>query len=113
MHGPRSTALTLAACALACAGGCANSRQFRCPTPGPLPPVNVEGPSQERFDPFADQQLGPDTFTRPPDFENNRPNQRRQVGGGFGRGVRPPVTPGQGPLDPFPGLGGTYPNVVR
>ena len=108
MHGRTLPALALAACALACAGGC-NPRTFRLPTAGPLPPVRVEGPSQERFDPFADDDLGPETFTRPPDFENNRPEQRRQIGGG----VRPAVTPGQGPLDPFPGLGGRYPNVVR
>ena len=101
----RTAPLIVSAAALA-ACGCA-SRDFRCPTPF-LPPVGVEGPSQERFDPFADDDLGPETNTRPPDYLNGRPATRRQFPTGP---VRPPA--GQGPLSPFPGLGGLYPDAVR
>lgn len=99
-------AMTLfAAALLAC--GC-NPRFTRLPNPGPLPPVNIEGPSQERFDPFAADDIGPETFTRPPDYQNARPDARAR----FPAGVRrPPAS--QGPLNPFPGLGGLYPDAVR
>ena len=97
----------LACCAGAPLAGC-NPFITRLPTAGPLPPVQVEGPSQERFDPFASEDLGPDTFTRPPDFQNGRDDRRTLLENR--RAPRPPA--GQGPLDIFPGLGGRYPNVV-
>ena len=92
-----------AAAIVAC--GC-NPRFTRLPNIGPLPPIGVEGPSQERFDPFADDDLGPETFTRPPDYLNGRPDARTRPAP-----FRPPA--GQGPLSPFPGLGGRYPDAVR
>ena len=100
--------LALAAAALCCAAGC-NPRYVRMPDLGPLPPPPYEGPSQERFDPFADEDLGPETFTRPTDFQNGRDENRTLLQNR--RAPRPPA--GQGPLNPFPGLGGRYPNVVR
>ena len=100
------TALPLIAGAvLAC--GC-NPRFTRLPDLGPLPPPGVEGPSQERFDPFADDDLGPETNTRPPDFRNGRPGLRGQLPSG-----RVGAPAGQGPLNAFPGLGGLYPDAVR
>ena len=54
--------------------------------------------------PFADDDLGPETHTRPPDYLNGRPATRRQFPTGP---ARPPA--GQGPLNPFPGLGGLVP----
>ena len=107
MHGRRMLFPALLAAALPCAAGC-NPRTTRLPAPGPLPPVAIEGPSQERFDPYADQDLGPDTFTRPPDFENGRDETRTLLQNR--RGARPPAS--QGPLNAFPGTGGRYPNVV-
>ena len=95
---------SVAAALLLAAGGC-NPRTTRLPDFGPLPPIQVEGPSQERFDPFADDDLGPETNTRPPDYLNGRPDAR----------TRPAPGPAgsQGPLTPFTGLGGRYPDVVR
>ena len=95
----------IAAAALAC--GC-DPRFTRLPDLGPLPPVQVEGPSQERFDPFADRDIGPETFTRPPDYQNGRPETRSQ----FPTGA-PRAPASQGPLNAFPGLGGRYPDAVR
>ena len=107
MHGRRHILPPLAAAVAVALCGC-NPRNTRLPVPGPLPPVRIEGPSQERFDPFADEDLGPDTFTRPPDFQNGRDNTRTLLENR--RGGRPPAS--QGPLNAFPGLGGRYPNVV-
>ena len=113
MHGRRSPrsprpSLAASACALCLAAVGCNPFVTRLPVPGPLPPPPVEGPSQERFDPFADEDLGPETFTRPTDFQNNRAETRTLLQNR--RAPRPPA--GQGPLDAFPGLGGLYPNVV-
>ena len=105
MTRPRPLPPCVAAAVLAAACGC-NPRFTRLPDLGPLPPPGIEGPSQERFDPFADEDLGPETNTRPPDYLNGRPNLRQL---GPVRGA--PAS--QGPLMPFPGLGGRYPNVVR
>ncbi len=88
--------------------GCSPYRT-RLPNVGPLPPTAYEGPSQERFDPFPDEDMGPETFTRPTDFQTGRDENRTLLQNR--RAPRPPA--GQGPLDAFPGLGGLYPNVVR
>ena len=106
MPGARVVAASLVF--LAVAAGC-NPFTTRQPVCGPLPPVTIEGPSQERFDPFADEDLGPDTFTRPPDYLRGRDNARTLLQ----NSPRPVPITGQGPLNPFPGLGGPYPNSVR
>ena len=114
MHGRRfSVPPRLIVAVLCCATawgllGC-NPRTTRMPNYGPLPPEYIEGPSAERFDPFPDEEMGPDTFTRPTDFQNGRDENRTLL-----QNRRAPSPPaGQGPLNPFPGLGGRYPNVVR
>ena len=101
---PRLLGLTVLAAAAA-ATGC--SPQFtRYPSLGPLPPERVERASQERFDPFPDDDLGPETFTRPQDYQNERTEQRKTLGSPRGG------TPYPG--DPFlSGAAAGYPGVVR
>ena len=114
MHGRRMPTsarplIALACCALGLAAPGCNPRTTRTPNYGPLPPPYIEGPSAERFDPFADEDMGPETFTRPTDFQNGRDETRTLL-----QNRTAPAPPaGQGPLNPFPGLGGRYPNVVR
>ncbi|MEM9702542.1 MAG: hypothetical protein AAF907_08870 [Planctomycetota bacterium] len=93
---------------LAAPAGC-NPFTTRTPNLGPLPPPFIEGPSQERFDPFPDEDLGPDTFTRPIDYQIGRDENRTLLENRTA--PRPPAS--QNPLDMFPGNGGLYPNVVQ
>ncbi|QDT16121.1 hypothetical protein [Alienimonas californiensis] len=114
MHGrrfPISARPLIAALGCALCGATLGCNPFatRLPTPGPLPPPYIEGPSQERFDPYADEDMGPDTFTRPTDFQTGRDDTRTLL-----QNRRAPAPPaGQGPLDMFPGPAGLYPNVVQ
>ncbi|MFH5805830.1 hypothetical protein [Alienimonas sp. DA493] len=114
MHGRRISILRrlpIALCGGALCGATLGCNPFatRLPTPGPLPPTYIEGPSQERFDPYADEDMGPETFTRPTDFQTGRDETRTLL-----ENRRAPAPPaGQGPLEPFPGTGGLYPNVVE
>ncbi|WP_171184029.1 hypothetical protein [Alienimonas chondri] len=97
------------ACALCGATLGCNPFVTRTPDFGPLPPPPIEGPSQERFDPFPDEDMGPETFTRPTDFQNGRDENRTLL-----QNRRAPAPPSrQNPLDMFPGTGGLYPNVVE
>ena len=97
--------LPAAAFAAAAAAGC-NPQFTRYPRLGPLPPEPFERSSQERFDPFPDDDLGPETFTRPQDYQNERGEQRKSLG--TTRGFDP------APADPFlSGATRDYPGVVR
>ncbi|WP_310821190.1 hypothetical protein [Stratiformator vulcanicus] len=72
------TAAGLAALAVS-ATGCFNAAKTRLPSVG-LPPDPVERQSLQRFDPFPDQSIGPDTDSRPRDFQSTYGDQRRLTG---------------------------------
>ena len=86
--------------------GCLNPMTTRLPTLG-LPPEPVERTSLERFDPFADPDLGPDTESRPRAFQQNLDNQRRQ----FGTNVLGPASTITEPR--LPSAEYQYPNSVH
>ena len=74
--------------------GCLNPATTRLPTCG-LPPASVERRSLGHFDPFPNPDLGPETFSRPPDFVQPRDPERQAREGQLLRGVpATPVPPG-------------------
>lgn len=75
--------------------GCLNPYETRLPTVG-LPPNVVEERSLQRFDPFADPEIGPATEARPREFRENVNDLRRlpaPVGFGGVPFAPPPATP--------------------
>ena len=87
--------------------GCPNPSNTRFPTLAPSPPA-LERRSYERHDPFPNENLGPETFTRPREFEEQRTEPRRA------RESQP--VPGLFPTAPIgplpPSAGRVYPEAV-
>jgi hypothetical protein len=93
--------LPLALLALA---GCPNPANTRFPTLAPRPPA-VERQSFQRHDPFPNENLGPETFTRPREFQEQREEPRRAREAQPVPGVLVPETLG-------PPTGANYPDAV-
>ena len=87
--------------------GCMTPWNTRFPTFYRDPP-EVERQSYERFDPFPDEELGPDTMTRPRSFIDQRDMPRRAAEGRMWQGAEPQL----GPAAPLPPSAGEYPNAV-
>lgn len=79
--------------------GCGRSTTYRAQRPTPY----------DRFDPFPDASMGPDTGGRPREFVQQREKPRRDVEGRmFASGFAPPSPPAPGiPVGPPP----AQPNV--
>ena len=94
MKGTRT--LALAGTAWLAAAGCINPRTTELPTLRPSRPPAAERRSLERFDPFPDPTLGPETETRPESFQRGREPQRRAQENQHFQGAAPagPVAPG-------------------
>lgn len=89
------------------ATGCVNPGRTQLPTVAPGPPA-AERRSLERFDPYPDRTLGPETFTRPSEFRQGRAPQRQAAENRLLQGTPTPAAP--------PGYStGAYrdPDVVR
>jgi hypothetical protein len=113
MFARRNLLLVTVAC---CAAGCLNPRTTRLPTVAGADPrfeprvqQQVEGRSLERHDPFPSESAGPQTFTRPRSYLDDRSNIRRTREEALLRGmdrngvVAPPPSSKQEP----------YPDTVR
>ena len=73
-------------------------------------PPEFERQSYERFDPYPDENLGPDTMTRPRGFVAPRTMPRKAIEGRMLQGTQ------QGPSAPMPSpppSSGNYPDAVR
>jgi hypothetical protein len=76
------------AAALAGLAGCPNPMTTRLPTLAPAPNA-AERQSQGHFDPYPDPNLGPETNTRPRDFQMPRTQQRQASEGRMFQGAPP------------------------
>jgi hypothetical protein len=91
---------------VAVSSGCVNPMNTSLPTFQPTPP-RVEAARYRLHDPFADEDLGPDTATRPRAFQEQRAEPRRTLEGRSLLGVDPFYNV---PTDPP--LSSAYPNSV-
>ena len=86
--------------------GCPAPQTTRLPTLEQGHPL-VEKRSMERHDPFPDRELGPDTYARPREFNDQRTQTRRALEERMLQGMQ-----GVGPAPPqIPGA--QYPDAVR
>ena len=86
--------------------GCLNPFNTRFPTVGTAPPP-VEARSYTLHDPFPDEDVGPDTMTRPRGFEEPRAEPRKTLEGRALLGLEPV------PNSTIPPSSFNYPNTVR
>ncbi len=91
------------------ASGCPTPMTTRLPEIAPRDP-RVEKKSFERFDPFPDPDLGPDTLARPLGFQTERTQERRNYEDRIFQG-RPRETAPGGPA--FPPSGARYPESLQ
>ncbi|MBW3539998.1 MAG: hypothetical protein KY476_07005 [Planctomycetes bacterium] len=87
------------ALAVLCAGGCITPWNTRLPTFAPSDPA-VERRLYQVHDPFPDQELGPETMTRPRAYEEERPQPRQIQEGRTFRDLAVPAGPSLPPLAP-------------
>jgi hypothetical protein len=95
----------LVAIAIACLAGCPTPDNTRFPTLAPRPPA-IERQSYQRHDPYPNENLGPETFTRPREFREQREEPRRVREGQPLPGVFVPETIGP------PATGAQYRDAV-
>ncbi len=104
----RTRLLRLGAMGLAVAiAGCPNPQTTRLPTLAPQNPY-AERAASQRHDPFPLDDLGPETYVRPPDFEDPRSQPRRAQDGQLYRGL----PEGAVGTPPIPSSGYRYPDAV-
>ncbi|WP_166820150.1 hypothetical protein [Thalassoroseus pseudoceratinae] len=89
------------------ATGCVTPFNTELPQVAPTPQP-IERAKYRLHDPFADADAGPDTFTRPPSFQEQRPEPRRTL---EGRNMLE-ADPFLGPTLP-PAVSSDYPDAVQ
>ncbi len=97
----------LIGCLMTMSVGCVTPFNTELPQVAPTPPP-IERAKYRLHDPFADEDAGPDTFTRPPSFQEQRAEPRRTLEGRTMLGADPFL----GPTLPPP-VSSNYPEAVQ
>jgi hypothetical protein len=92
---------------VAVSSGCVNPMNTSMPTFQPAHP-RVEGVRYRLHDPFADENLGPETVTRPPSFQDQRAEPRQSLEGRTLLGVDPFYN-----VPTAPPLSSNYPGSIQ
>ena len=99
--------LVAVACVMTFATGCVTPFNTELPQVAPTPSP-IERAKYRLHDPFADEDAGPDTFTRPPSFQEQRPEPRRTLAGRTMLGADPFLAPTLPPA-----VSTNYPDAVQ